>query len=78
MLSDGDPTSWERLEAVLTLPKNSRCINVMILAFENVVNDSEANKEFDGHFADDLHFQLQIEPASSEKKWLPSPDGGRS
>lgn len=50
----------------------------MILAFENVVNDSEANKEFDGHFADDLHFQLQIEPASSEKKWLPSPDGGRS
>ena len=53
---------------MLTLPKNSRCINVMILAFENVVNDTEANEEFDGHFADDLHYQLLIEPTSSEKK----------
>ncbi|MBT4867593.1 MAG: hypothetical protein HON53_21030, partial [Planctomycetaceae bacterium] len=66
LLSDSDPASWEKLEAVLTLPANSRCINVMILAFENVVNDDEVNEEFDGHFADDLHFHLLIEPASGE------------
>ena len=68
LLSDSDPASWEKLEAVLTLPANSRCINVMILAFENVVNDDEVNEEFDGHFADDLHFHLLIEPASGETK----------
>lgn len=68
LLSDSDPTSWEKLEAVLTLPASSRCINVMILAFENVVNDGGTNEEFDGHFADDLHFQLMIEPASGETK----------
>ena len=68
LLSDSDPASWEKLEAVLTLPANSRCINAMILAFENVVNDGGDNEEFDGHFADDLHFQLLIEPASGETK----------
>ncbi len=68
LLSDSEPASWEKLEAVLTLPANSRCINVMILAFENVVNDDEVNEEFDGHFADDLHFHLLIEPASGETK----------
>lgn len=40
----------------------------MILAFENVVNDGGANEEFDGHFADDLRYQLLIEPASGETK----------
>lgn len=66
LLSDSNPESWEKIEAVLTLPANSRCIQVTILAFENVVNDDNANAEFDGHFADDLHFQLQIDPVSGQ------------
>lgn len=68
MLSDSNPESWEKLEAKLTLPADSRYLYVTILAFENVSNDADHAPEFDGHFADDLHFQLLIEPASGKTK----------
>ncbi|MBL6706804.1 MAG: FecR domain-containing protein [Planctomycetaceae bacterium] len=63
LLSDSNPQSWERAEAVLTLPTDARYLLVTILAFENVSNDVGATSEFDGHFADDLQFHLVIDPA---------------
>ena len=65
LLSDSNPESWERLEAILAVPANSRYLHVMILAFENVTNNADLDPEFDGHFADDLEFQLLIAPTSS-------------
>ena len=63
LLSDSNPESWERLEAILAVPANSRYLHVMILAFENVTNNADLAPEFDGHFADDLEFQLAIAAA---------------
>lgn len=65
LLSDSDPTSWEEAEAVLTVPADARFLQVTIFAFENVSNDEGSNAEFDGHFADNLQFELIIEPAPS-------------
>ena len=66
LLSDSDPESWEGVEAVLALPPNALYLEATVFAFENVSNDQDASSEFDGHFADDLQFELLIEPAMSE------------
>ena len=66
LLSDGKPESWESAEAVLALPPNALYLEATVFAFENVSNDQDASREFDGHFADDLQFELLIEPAGSE------------
>jgi hypothetical protein len=66
LLSDSDPESWEKAEAVLTLPPTARCLHATVFAFENVSNDRGTTPEFDGHFADNLQFELLIEPTGSE------------
>lgn len=66
LLSDSDPESWEKVDAVLGLPPNALYLEATIFAFENVSNDQDASSEFDGHFADDLQFELFIEPTGSE------------
>lgn len=66
LTSEDDPASSAKARSGVIPPENSRCNKVMILALEKIVNDSGANEEFDGHFADDPQFQLRIGPAMSE------------
>lgn len=65
LLSDSNPQSWKKTEAVFTRPTDARSLQVTVLAFENVSNDVGTTSEFDGHFADDLQFHLMVEPATS-------------
>jgi len=54
--SDGDPQSWEQLQASLSLPVGTSFLSIAISAVENVSNDGV--NEFDGHYADDVTLYL--------------------
>ncbi len=59
ILTDGDPLSWQRCEAMLLLPQGTDYVMVEVRAVENVFNDP-LFKEFDGHYADDVELDVRI------------------
>lgn len=59
ILTDGDPLSWQRCEAMLLLPQGTDYVMVEVRAVENVFNDP-LFKEFDGHYADDVGLDVRI------------------
>jgi hypothetical protein len=50
--SDGDPQSWEQLQASLSLPVGTTYLSIAISAVEDISNDG--SNEFAGHYADDV------------------------
>ncbi|MEO1008571.1 MAG: GC-type dockerin domain-anchored protein [Planctomycetota bacterium] len=60
IITDGDPSTWERAEVQLALPPGATFLTVTASAIENVL-DGARGSEFDGHFADDG--VLVVEPS---------------
>lgn len=53
IFTDADVGTWENHQTSLVLPAATVQVQLQLLAFENVANDSVA-PEFDGHYADDV------------------------
>lgn len=61
ILTDGDPTTWQRCEVRLLLPQGIDYVMLEIRAVENVFNNPSF-PEFDGHYADDVGLELRTSP----------------
>lgn len=59
LISDPWPLTWQRAQIVVNLPWNSTFVYVFVRAKENVHRDWVYGEEFDGHFADDVRFEVQ-------------------
>ncbi|MBL8759931.1 MAG: hypothetical protein JNL50_01380 [Phycisphaerae bacterium] len=63
LMSDDSPETWERAEVVLDLDlpwqSDSTFVYVFVRAKENVHRDYVYGEEFDGHFADDVRFEVR-------------------
>ncbi|MCC6970236.1 MAG: hypothetical protein IT434_08445 [Phycisphaerales bacterium] len=63
LISDASPLTWERAEVVLDLDlpwqSDSTFGYVFVRAKENVRRNYVYGEEFDGHFADDVRFEVQ-------------------
>ena len=62
LISDDLPETWERAEVVIRLPWWDSDVNfvyVFVRAKENVFDNLVYGEEFDGHFADDVRFEVQ-------------------
>lgn len=59
IITDGNPETWEPLEASLLLPPQTDRVAVLVIAYENVANNG-AFPEFDGHYVDDVSLTLSI------------------
>ncbi len=57
LLSDANPDTWESLTTDLLLPSNTDRVAVMLIAYENVLNDGQF-PEFHGHYVDDVTLTL--------------------
>ena len=68
LVSDGDPSSWERVETEMTIPPGTDFIAVLLEAREDVANDTDQT-EFDGHFADDFRLRIEAATPSVEETW---------
>ena len=62
-ITDGDISTWERVDVSMVVPAGTRYLGVTIFAQENVVNDA-VGPEFAGHFADGLMMRVIPAPAS--------------
>jgi len=61
ILTDGDPSTWQRCEVRLLLPQGTDYVSLQIRAVEDVFNDPSF-PEFDGHYADNVGLELLISP----------------
>ncbi|MFO0835261.1 MAG: hypothetical protein U0638_09835 [Phycisphaerales bacterium] len=60
LISDASPLTWERAEVNFNyLPQSTTFVYVFVRAKENVHRDFVYGEEFDGHFADDVRFEVQ-------------------
>jgi len=55
--TDGDPTTWERIDTELVVPIGATYVAIWVRAIENV-EDDPSGSEFDGHFVDDVTFEV--------------------
>lgn len=66
--SDGNLTTWQRIDVQLVLPTATQYLAVRVVAEEDVFNDT-VNPEFDGHYADNVLFT--ITPADTDGDGVP-------
>ncbi len=62
LISDDLPETWERAEVQIRLPwwyPTATFVYVFVRAKENIHDDLVYGEEFDGHFADDVRFEVQ-------------------
>lgn len=60
LISDASPLTWERAEVdFYYLPRSTTFVYVFVRAKENVHRDWVYGEEFDGHFADDVRFEVR-------------------
>ena len=65
LFSDSDASTWEKLSIEpLEVPANTDYLAVLVVASENVFNDS-SSPEFDGHYIDAVSLFVVPEPASA-------------
>ncbi len=68
LLTDADPTTWEKVTVELQIPSSLRFLVVMASAQENVSNQLPAEgQEFDGHFVDDIELEFSAGLRASQK-----------
>ena len=67
LMTDGDPNTWEGASVDLSLPADigAGYLAVLLLARENVYDDSVFGEEFDGHFADAVYLTVVPEPTTA-------------
>lgn len=63
VISEDNPISWESVQVTLPLPTVTDFVVIRISATENIFNDITGD-EFDGHFADNIQFQVIPGPAA--------------
>ncbi|MDV6031969.1 MAG: hypothetical protein F9B45_18140 [Phycisphaera sp. RhM] len=61
LFSDFDPSTWEYVEASMTLDANTDFVRVWLVAVENIFNDT-TGVEFDGHYADSVQWSIDGDP----------------
>lgn len=59
VLSDGLIATWEEASVRLAIPTDAAYLAVLVLASENVANDS-TSPELDGHFVDGVRVELDL------------------
>ncbi len=61
--TDGDPSTWERVDTTMLLPATTDFLAIRLNASENIFNDG-SHPEFDGHYADMASAQVVPEPTT--------------
>lgn len=59
IITDGDPSTWERAETSMLLPTGTTMVVAWIAPIENVFNNN-SGVEFDGHYSDAVFFTVVL------------------
>lgn len=66
--SDAEISTWELIQAELTIPAGSEYLCIIISAGENNKNDG-AGIEFDGHYGDQVDIEVSLPLANEKSSW---------